>query len=78
MNSTKKDSKTIYQFNILLLTVFLLFFSKNETVAQYNPRQTIRGVIKDELTKQVVPGASIIVLGTSSFSISNESGLFIN
>ena len=77
MNSTKKDSKTIYQFNILLLTVFLLFFSKNETVAQYNPRQTIRGVIKDELTKQVVPGASIIVLGTSSFSISNESGLFI-
>lgn len=60
--------------NLILFFSFLTFFSNAQ-----KPTQTIRGVIKDKLTKQILPGASVVVLNTDpqKGALSDENGEFV-
>lgn len=61
--------------SIRLLLVLVLI---SLTASAQKPTQTIRGIVSDKLTKQVLPGASVVIenLGSNFGVLTNELGEF--
>ncbi len=65
-----KGSSGLLPFNILFITLLFVNILSAQTV-------TIRGKVVDALTKESLPGANIILLGTSIGAASDNEGRFI-
>ncbi|SOE23875.1 TonB-dependent Receptor Plug Domain [Spirosomataceae bacterium TFI 002] len=59
--------------------LILLFASASAFSFAQKPTQSIRGIVKDKLTKQVLPGASVIIQNTEpqKGALTNENGEFL-
>jgi TonB-dependent receptor len=65
-----------YFFNRLLkISLFLAIFIVQALMAQGSG--TIRGTISDEITKEKLPGANVIVMGTSNGAATDLDGKFV-
>ncbi len=58
----------------LLLSLFLLCI---HVASAQNPTQTIRGIVRDKASKQLLIGASVEVLSTKQVSITDNEGAFL-
>lgn len=63
---------------LVLLTTFLLFlFSAKPTTTQRIEDKQIFGRVYDAATDEVIPGASIIISGTSVGTVTDNAGGYI-
>ena len=59
-----------------MLTVFTLSFFTNSTLSQNAPG-IISGEVRDVLTKQPLPGANVIIVGTNLGAACDENGYYV-
>ena len=59
--------------------LFIFLFSPVSLMAQQQFNQTVRGVVMEKNTQEVLPGANVIVVANEKqyFSVTNENGEFV-